>query len=233
MDLRQASIARWDKAAAATRDDGVGFAMTDATLAEIEGLFKIIDVDESGTITQRDFQLQAAAVGIEGERSDSGGSSLADSRFTQLLHYFDQDGDRCVLVWVLCCEGGRRGRGCGGVGGWGCGGCPVCGSCRGEGATLLLTQNEILSPPPLLPWCSIITQKEFVQFFTRMAHARMMDNDLQAMINAFVVEKTQEMLELINDVRGRNEEAKVRNARVEGGEPGEPGEPGRGRGGGY
>ena len=101
MDLRQASIARWDKAAAATRDDGVGFAMTDATLAEIEGLFKIIDVDESGTITQRDFQLQAAAVGIEGERSDSGGSSLADSRFTQLLHYFDQDGDRCVLVCAV------------------------------------------------------------------------------------------------------------------------------------
>ena len=100
MDLDQASIARWDKAAAATPDDGVGFAMTDATLAEIEKLFKLIDVDESGTITLRDFQLQAAADGVEGERSDSGsgGSSLADSRFTQLLHYFDQDGDRYVLV---------------------------------------------------------------------------------------------------------------------------------------
>ena len=94
-------IARWDKAAAATPDDGVGFAMTDATLAEIEKLFKLIDVDESGTITLRDFQLQAAADGVEGERSDSGGSSLADSRFTQLLHYFDQDGDRCVLVCAV------------------------------------------------------------------------------------------------------------------------------------
>ena len=50
---------------------------------------------------------------------------------------------------------------------------------------------------PLL-WCSIITQQEFVQFFTRMAHARMMDNDIQTMLNAFVVNTTQEMLELIN-----------------------------------
>ena len=101
MDLRQASIARWDKAAAVTPDDGVGFAMTEQTLAEIEGLFNIIDVDQSGTITQEDFRLQAAAKGLEEERSDSGGSSLADSRFTQLLHYFDQDGDRCVLVCVV------------------------------------------------------------------------------------------------------------------------------------
>ena len=101
MDFDQASIARWDKAAAATPDGGVGFAMTDATLAEIEKLFTLLDVDKSGTITLSDFQLQAAADGVEGERSDSGGSSLADSRFTQLLYYFDQDGDRCVLVCAV------------------------------------------------------------------------------------------------------------------------------------
>jgi hypothetical protein len=99
---------------------------------------------------------------------------------------------------------------------------PRGGGCNSSSLFLtFLTQNEIF--PPLLHWCSIITQKEFVEFFTRMAHARMMDNDIQAMLNAFVVDKTQEMLELINSVRGRNEEAKVRNARVEGREPGEPG----------